>query len=253
VGAIENPSVSSGSQVFASEESSSSNPIVGTSSGLSFSSGAGRQFQGVELAIDPEVEVELGEGCVLVSDLLVPPANLRELFEDLQYCAIFDLFKTVIFPESFTEGRSKRVRTIEELPDIKSNPRHFRVGQHRGETQVIFASTAELLADLAHSGVVYIGLTFIGKGSFRKYVDALKRSHIHRLLPIIVVVTRRESKAILAKRIGASIAFDDQYDHIARYRREGIRAYQVNSQWGLESEAAEIRRLVRWYCLGKED
>ena len=81
----------------------------------------------------------------------------------------------------------------------------------------------------------------------------MKRSHIHRLLPIIVVVTRRESKAILAKRIGASIAFDDQYDHIARYRREGIRAYQVNSQWGLESEAAEIRRLVRWYCLGKED
>ena len=82
---------------------------------------------------------------------------------------------------------------------------------------VIFASTAELLADLAHSGVVYIGLTFIGKGSFKEYVDALKRSHIHRLLPIIVVVTRRESKAILAKRIGASIAFDDQYDHIARY------------------------------------
>ena len=81
----------------------------------------------------------------------------------------------------------------------------------------------------------------------------MKRSHIHRLLPIIVVVTRRESKAILAKRIGASIAFDDQYDHIARYRREGIRAYQVNPQWGLESEAAEIRRLVRWYCLGKED
>jgi hypothetical protein len=98
VGAIENPSSSSGSQVVASEESSSSNPIVNTSSGLSFSSGAGRQFQGVELAIDPEVEVELGEGCVLVSDLLQPPANLRELFEDLQHCAIFDLFKTVIFP-----------------------------------------------------------------------------------------------------------------------------------------------------------
>ena len=72
----------------------------------------------MELAIDPEVEVELGEGRVLVSDLLLPPANLRELFGDFQCCAIFDLFKTVIFPESLTEGRSKGVRTIEEIADI---------------------------------------------------------------------------------------------------------------------------------------
>ena len=118
--------------------------------------------------------------------------------------------------------------------------------QHRGENQIIFASTAELLADLARLGVVYIGLTW-------ECVEALKRSKIHRLLPIIVVVTRRQSKAILAKRIGASIAFDDLFDHISRYGREGIRAYQVNSEWGLETEAAEIRRLVRWHCLGKED
>ena len=141
---------------------------MGTSSGLSFSSGAGRQFQGVELAIDPEVEVELGEGCVLVSDLLVPPANLRELFEDLQYCAIFDLFKTVIFPESFTEGRSKGCAQLRNFQTSSRIHAIFGLDSIAERLRVIFASTAELLADLAHSGVVYIGLTFIGKGSFRE-------------------------------------------------------------------------------------
>ena len=120
-----------------------------------------------------------------------------------------------------------------------------------GEDQIIFASTTELLADLARSGVVYIGLTYIGKGSFRECVEALKRSKIHFLLPIILVVTHRQAKAILAKRTGASIAFDDQFDHISRYRKEGIHAYQVNSEWCLETESAEIRWLVRWNCLGK--
>jgi len=75
----------------------------------------------------------------------------------------------VILPESFAENRdSTLVKSGSGLSGVYYQPSHFRVGRHRGEHQVIFVPTAHSLANLASAGVVYVGLTYIGKRAHRE-------------------------------------------------------------------------------------
>lgn len=239
--------------------SSSSTAVVVTGGPSSSSAGVGASGSAVpargvvEIPLDPDQEVEIGPGCVLIGESLQPPGSIRELFEDLQGCCIFDLFKTVIFPESLIEDISTRVDRQSELSGVNYQVSHFRIGYHRGEHQTIFASTTQLLARLAGAGVVYIGLTFIGRNSHREYVNALKESKLTKIIPIIIVVNERQGKAAVAERIGAACAFDDQVDHIRRYRQAGVRAYQVSGRWGLATHPQEVFREALWYCLGKDE
>ena len=82
---------------------------------------------------------------------------------------------------------STLVKSGSGLSGVYYQPSHFRVGRHRGEHQVIFVPTAHSLANLASAGVVYVGLTYIGKRAHREYVTALKNSKVIKLIPIIII------------------------------------------------------------------
>ena len=117
------------------------NPESSSSAGVPRSVGCGV----VEIPINPEVEAEIGPGCVLIGEALRPPDSLRELFDDLENCCVLDLYKTVIFPESYAESRDSTLISGGPGSSISGayyQASHFRVGRHRGEHQVIFAPTA---------------------------------------------------------------------------------------------------------------
>lgn len=226
------------------------NPGSSSSTGVPRSVGCGV----VEIPLDPEVEVEIGPGCVLIGEALRLPYSLRELLDDLENCCVLDLYKTVIFPESYAENRDSTLISgpASSISGAYYQASHFRVGRHRGEHQVIFASTAQCLSRLAGEGVVYIGLTFIGKKAHNEYVAALKASKIFKLIPIIIVVNERRGKVAVAERIGAACCLDDQKDHIDRYHRANITAFQVTDSWGLATHPGEVYRQVLWHCLGRD-
>ena len=227
------------------------NPDSSSSAGVPRSAGCGV----VEIPINPEVEAEIGPGCVLIGEALRPPDSLRELFDDLENCCVLDLYKTVIFPESYAESRDSTLISGGPGSSISGayyQASHFRVGRHRGEHQVIFAPTAQCLSRLAGEGVVYIGLTFIGKKAHNEYVAALKASKIFKLIPIIIVVNERRGKVAVAERISAACCLDDQKEHIDRYHRANITAFQVTDSWGLATHPGEVYRQVLWHCLGRD-
>ena len=156
-------------------------------------------------------------------------------------------------PESFAENRdSTLVKSGSGLSGVYYQPSAFRVGRHRGEHQVIFVPTAHSLANLASAGVVYVGLTYIGKRAHREYVTALKNSKVIKLIPIIIVANKRQGKLAVAERVCAACASDDERDHIDRYRRANIKAFQVNYSWGLAIHPGEIYRQASCYCLRRD-
>lgn len=145
--------------------------------------------------------------------------DLGRLTEGLSPCIAFDIFRTLIFPQS----QADRTQSL------------IGLAQHRGELQVIHRRTAEFLQQLSVRGYNFVAISFIGRANHRPYVDSLLESCLLALVPVIFIVFDREDKARLAKELRCIAAFDDQQSLIASYKRSGVRAVQVNRQFGLHT------------------
>lgn len=141
----------------------------------------------------------------------------------LQPCLAFDIFKTLIFPQSLADPRQRCIG----------------LARHRGELQLIHRSTAELLQKVSVRGFNFVAISYIGRSNHRPYVDALLESCLLALVPVIFVVFNRDDKARLAKDLQCVGAFDDQASLVTAYRRSGVRAIQVTRQFGLHTHPDE--------------
>ena len=143
--------------------------------------------------------------------------DLELLKTGLRPCIAFDIFKTLIFPQSQADTQQRCIG----------------LAKHRGELQLIHRSTAELLQQVSVRGFNCVAISFIGRFNHRPYVDALLESCLLALVPIIFVVFHRHEKAQLAKDLECVGAFDDQEALVTAYRRAGVPAIQVTRQFNL--------------------
>ena len=149
--------------------------------------------------------------------------------EALRPCIVFDLFKTVVFPARLADWNYPQVILAE----------------HRGEKQVIDQRVAKLLQEVSTRGFRHCAISFIGQSNSGRYIGSLSEASVLSLIPVVVIVFRRESKANVASSIQAFVCFDDQEEVIASYRRAGVYALRINNRVNPLRDTDEVLKFLR--------
>ena len=152
--------------------------------------------------------------------------SLDTVLTVFQNCVVFDLFKTLIQPESLSSRSA------------------LRLAKHRGEYQTVEREIIYFLFKLQEEQIPYCACTYIGRKSSEACIAALKESRICSLVPVIFVVFNRHQKPEVARKLQAIAAVDDQFEVVRGYRRAGVFAIQV-IQFGLRNSYEEILNLIR--------
>lgn len=118
----------------------------------------------------------------------------------------------------------------------------IKLAEHRGEFQTIDRQVLSFIFQLQRNSFSFCARSYIGRAASEEYIQALTKSELSAVIPVLLVIFDRRQKADLARGLEAVGAIDDQEEVVNQYYRAGVFAIRVRRGFGIASHKDEVIR-----------